>query len=51
MARVKFIYDCNNIKRDRMPEDWLIERYGREKAREILKRIEAYFEWVKSQKS
>jgi hypothetical protein len=40
---------CNNTKRDRMPEVWLIERYGREKAREILKRIEAYFVWVKSQ--
>jgi hypothetical protein len=41
---------CNNTKRDRMPEIWLVERYGREKTREILKRIEAYFQWVKSQK-
>lgn len=39
---------CNNNKGNKDPEQWLIERFGKRKAREIQKRIEAYFEVVKS---
>lgn len=42
---------CNNLKGNRMPEEWLIERYGKRKARQILARIEAYFDWVRLQDS
>lgn len=38
---------CNRLKGDKEPEQWLVEQFGKRKAREILKRIEAYFEWVK----
>lgn len=34
---------CNNSKSNKMPEDWLIQKFGKRKAREILSRIEAYF--------
>lgn len=40
---------CNNNKNDKDPEQWLIERFGKRKANAILKRILAYFEWVKQQ--
>lgn len=40
---------CNNSKLDKDPVQWLIERYGKRKAKAILGRIEAYFEWVRSQ--
>lgn len=40
---------CNQSKHDKLPEVWLVECYGRRKANEILQRIEAYFEWVRSQ--
>ncbi len=33
---------CNNFKYDRMPADWLVERFGKRKGRVILKRIEAF---------
>lgn len=39
---------CNNIKSSKDPKQWLIERYGKRKANVILKRIEQYFEDVKS---
>lgn len=35
---------CNNSKHDRDPIDWLVEKYGKRRAREILKRIQAYFD-------
>lgn len=38
---------CNNSKHNREPQEWLIEKFGKRKAREILGRVEAYFEWVK----
>ncbi len=41
---------CNNAKHDKMPELWLLERFGRKKAKAILKRINDYFEWIKAQK-
>lgn len=37
---------CNNLKNARMPEEWLIERYGKRKAKAILERIEEYFRVV-----
>lgn len=40
---------CNNNKSSKDPESWLVERYGKRKARQILDRIHAYFEWVKQQ--
>jgi hypothetical protein len=42
---------CNNIKKDRMPEAWLRQSYGIDKAEQILKRISAYFEWIKEQEN
>lgn len=38
---------CNNSKRDKAASVWLTERFGKRGAREVLKRIETYFEWVK----
>lgn len=40
---------CNNSKRDKNAEEWLIDRFGKRKGRAILKRILDYFEWVKQQ--
>ncbi len=37
---------CNNSKHDRDPIEWLIDRFGVQKSKAILKRINAYFEWV-----
>lgn len=37
---------CNNSKSSRPAAEWLTERYGKRKAREIMGRIEGYFEWV-----
>lgn len=41
---------CNNSKHARDPIEWLTERYGTRKAKQILKRVNDYFEWVKQQK-
>lgn len=35
---------CNNSKRSTMPEVWLINRFGKRKAAQILKRVQAYFD-------
>lgn len=39
---------CNQSKGNRDPLEWLVQQFGKRKAGEILKRIEAYFEWVKT---
>lgn len=39
--------DCNNNKRDQYPHEWIVSRFGERNAREILTRIERYFEMVK----
>lgn len=39
---------CNSRKLDRVASDWLIETFGKRKARAALERIEAYFEYIKS---
>lgn len=38
--------DCNLSKGSKMPDFWLKQRYGTRKANEILKRVDAYFEWI-----
>lgn len=38
---------CNNSKHSRQPEEWLISRLGKRKAKKILKAIEDYFEWTR----
>jgi len=38
---------CNNSKGAKVASVWLTERFGKRGAREVLRRIEAYFEWVK----
>ncbi len=40
---------CNNSKSNSAPRAWLMSRFGARKAKQILKRIEAYFAWVKEQ--
>jgi hypothetical protein len=35
---------CNNTKRNRLPADWLTDYYGKDKATEIIRRIQAYFD-------
>lgn len=40
---------CNNSKADNDAVEWLVSRFGNRRAREILIRINTYFEWVKSQ--
>ena len=35
---------CNLSKRDMMPLEWLIRRYDKQKANQIMKRVESYFE-------
>ena len=39
---------CNNRKGNKDPEVWLVLKFGKRKARVILKRINAYFELVKA---
>ena len=38
------IEGCNNRKSDKPAEQWLTETYGKRKAKQILTRIEAYFD-------
>lgn len=40
---------CNQTKNDIMPRKWLERKYGKRKAKQILGRIEKYFEWAGSQ--
>ncbi len=40
---------CNNSKHKCDPIEWLTKTYGKQKARQILKRIETYFQWVAEQ--
>jgi hypothetical protein len=42
---------CNNSKKAKDGYEWLLQRYGKRKACVILKRIQAYFEWVKNQQA
>lgn len=41
--------DCNLNKFNKMPEQWLIDRYGKRKAGIILNRVLIYFEWTSLQ--
>lgn len=38
---------CNNSKGAKLAEIWLVERFGKLKAKQILDRINTYFKWVK----
>jgi hypothetical protein len=38
---------CNNSKNDTPAEEWLTFKFGIKRAKEILRRIAKYFEWVK----
>lgn len=40
------VYGCNNSKGGKLPDDWLIEKFGKRKANQILKRVNTYFEQV-----
>ena len=40
---------CNNRKHNSDPHEWLHQKYSARKARQIIARIEAYFEWVREQ--
>lgn len=40
---------CNNSKGNHDPLEWLESRFGTRRAREIIKRIETYFQWVREQ--
>lgn len=42
---------CNNSKGNKLPEEWLVERFGKRKATIILNRINAYFQFIKAKKS
>lgn len=37
---------CNNAKSNKLPNEWLMQRYGIAKAKRILKQIEDYFSWI-----
>jgi hypothetical protein len=37
---------CNNLKNDKPAEQWLIEKFGTRKAKQIMQRIHAYFDSV-----
>jgi hypothetical protein len=39
---------CNSSKRDSDPQSWVVRKFGPRKGAQILARIEAYFEWVRS---
>lgn len=41
---------CNISKGYKDPIEWLIKRFGKQKAQEIANRINTYFEWVKLQR-
>ena len=38
---------CNQSKGNHNAEDWLTRKFGKRKAKQIMKRIDDYFEWVK----
>jgi len=42
---------CNNSKGNKDPVEWLIERFGKRKAKKKLAEIEAYFKWVRQQEN
>ncbi len=44
------ISGCNNKKQNKDPIEWMRQEYGTRKAKPIIARIEAYFEWVREQR-
>lgn len=41
--------ECNSSKQDRSVQDWAERKFGKQKAKKILTRIETYFKWVRQQ--
>lgn len=41
---------CNSSKQDKNPETWLAQRFGARRAKQILRHINAYFQWIKHEK-
>lgn len=37
---------CNTSKGYKLPDIWLVERYGVDKANEVLEKIKCYFDWI-----
>ena len=37
---------CNNSKSNKDPEEWLLIKFGKRKARNISERIQRYFQWL-----
>lgn len=42
---------CNSTKNKTMPETWLNKKFGRHKAKKILEKVEAFFDWVVERKA
>jgi len=41
------VVSCNGSKNNKLPDDWLAERYDKRKAKQIANRIQAYFDSLK----
>ncbi len=37
---------CNQSKGSKIADEWLVEKFGKRKAAQILKRVNAYFYWI-----
>lgn len=42
---------CNNSKKNKLPSEWLVERFGKRKAKTIFNRIEEYFQVVRDKET
>lgn len=40
---------CNNSKKDKDAQAWLVGKFGKRKAAIVLKRVDDYFKWLKNQ--
>jgi len=38
---------CNNSKADKLPKEWLTQMYGGRKAKRLMRKVQAYFEWIR----
>lgn len=43
--------DCNHSKFNRHPSEWLEGKFGKRKAKQVLERVQRYFEWVKAKEA
>lgn len=42
---------CNSSKSDRNAAEWLVKKFGKRKAEQVIAQIQVYFDWLRSQKS